>query len=269
MADSKQTDEELGKQEAPVEPPEETPKEETPEEPSQDIQEEPAPEEQPAEPEVPEEPAEKPPSRREQLRVQQLLKKYGPPKKSEPQKSGKDYRDMIQADDEVYQTLESDRQNVARDSYNQGQEAANFGQWRRFLQYDERQAWNKYPELDPSNKDRYHSALADAMQAKYLRAVGYDGEKNIVADPDMSYLDFVEAEMEFADEVASLKVADTTKNIAKQAASTGLRPDGSSAKGLDLNKAPEDMDKEELEAAINASMPRDSRGRFIKSTSQK
>ena len=110
--------------------------------------------------------------------------------------------------------------------------------------------------------------MEKTLQEKYLRFVGYepgDPAKGIgptVQTPNISYAEFVEAEMEFADELASQKIAKTTQNIAKQAASTGLRPDGSSAKRLDLSKAPEEMTDEELSAAIGASLPRDPRGRF-------
>ena len=69
--------------------------------------------------------------------------------------------------------------------------------------------------------------------------------------------------MELADNMAGVKTQQATRNIAQQAAKTGLRPDGTSVKPLDLNKAPEDMTDEELRAATNATMPRDSRGRFL------
>jgi hypothetical protein len=55
---------------------------------------------------------------------------------------------------------------------------------------------------------------------------------------------------ELVDEVSSRKVQQSQKNIAKQASRTGLRPDGSSAKRLDLSKPPEAMTDEELDAMI-------------------
>jgi hypothetical protein len=133
---------------------------------------------------------------------------------------------------------------------------------------DENQVRSKYELFNPSNTNTYHKAAEEAMRMKYLRFVGFnpgDPQRGIsptVQSPEISYADFVEAEMEFSDELASQKVQQTTQNIAKQAASTGLRPDGSSPKRMDLNKAPGDMSEDELKAAIKASMPRDARGRF-------
>ena len=113
---STMTDEELDK--AIENPPvEEKGQESTPETPTEETteeQEEATVEETPAEEAAPEEetPEERPVSRREQLRVQQLLKKYGPPpqRQASPQPEPMDYREAIDADDQVYQALESDRQ---------------------------------------------------------------------------------------------------------------------------------------------------------------
>jgi hypothetical protein len=227
-------------------------------------------EEQPKEVPAPqEEPEEKPPSRREQLRVQQLLKKYGPPPERVPNQSNRpDFRGKVNADEEVYKTLEDTTMEYGNTLVQDALSQADFRTWHRFLKMDDTQVRGKYDVLDPTNKEKFHPALADALNQRYLRFVGYnpgDASKGVqpsVQNPDISYLDFVEAEMEFADEVASQRIVNTTQNIARQAANAGLRPDGSSAKPLNLNKAPEDMTDAELKAAINASLPRDTRGRF-------
>lgn len=228
------------------------------ESPVEDVEEESEEEsEEVAEPEVKEEPEEeKPPSRREQLRVQDLLKKYGPPKDTPIQSKGPDFRDKVEANEEVYKTLQDTAQQFGQDQYNQGLERAKYFQWETLLNVDEPQVRAKYPQLDPSSED-YHPAIHNAMASKYARFVGYnpgDPEKGIprsVQNSEIRYADFVEAEMEFADEIASQRVVRTTENIARQAAQTGLRPDGSSAKRLNLNKAPEDMTDEELDAVIS------------------
>ena len=80
--------------------------------------------------------------------------------------------------------------------------------------------------------------------------VGLDANTGLVQNPNVRWKDFVESEFELADEIANTKVANSTRNIAQQAASTGLRPDGSQAKRLNLNKAPEQMSDEELDAII-------------------
>jgi hypothetical protein len=271
MADASQlTDEELNKViETGVEPQEETP--EAPPEPQKESEVIAPPAEEPLkeEPEAPvtvpanEEPEETPaaPSRREQLRVEDLLRKYGPPKETPRTKTGKDYRELIDAEDEVIKALESDRTQATQESYNQGLERAQYFQWETLLQVDEPAIRIKHPELDPTNKEKYHPVLRRAMDAKYAAFVGYDPgdpEKGIarsVRNPSIRYSEFVESELEFADEIASQRVERTTQNIAKQTAQTALRPDGSSAKRLDLNKAPEDMTLEELYAVTGGTPP--------------
>jgi hypothetical protein len=253
--------------EVPVEQPVEQQEELTPEEQALANPQEP---EQPENPETPTQPEEeRPPSRREQLRVQQLLKKYGPPPERVPSQKTPDFRSQIEADEPVYQQLESTAQQYGADLFNQGLQQADYTSWRRFLQMDEKQVRSQYDVLNPSKKDVYHPALEDALRGKYLRFIGYNpgdparGIAPSVQNSDVSYYDFVESEMEFADEIASQRVANSTQNIAKQAANAGLRPDGSSAKPLNWQgKDPSVMSEAELKAGIAATMPRDSQGRF-------
>lgn len=266
MDPSQMTDEELDKAISGEEP-EETvnneeaqvasPEEETPEQPAEPEAEEAG---QAAEEEPEEAPA---PSRREQLRVQQLLAKYGPPKQQAPQQpeaEALDYREAIDADDNVYQTLESDRQAYGQHQRAQGQNEAlkqvQTVKWETLLHIDAPQMESKYAVLNPADKENFHPALADALSQRYLNMVGYDPATGLVANPGIRWKDFVESEFELAEEIANTKVATTAKNIARQAANTGLRPDGSSAKRLNLNQAPEHMTDEELDAVIAQAIPK-------------
>ncbi len=86
--------------------------------------------------------------------------------------------------------------------------------------------------------------------------VGYDAETDTVKNPNIRYADYIEAQMELAEAIAGEKNQKTVQNIAKQAATTGLRPDGSKAKGLNLNQSPDQMTDEELAAAIAATLPK-------------
>jgi hypothetical protein len=61
--------------------------------------------------------------------------------------------------------------------------------------------------------------------------------------------------MELGEKIGSRRSQATAKNVAKQATQTGLRPDGSQAKKLNLNKAPEDMTLEELYAVTGSVKP--------------
>lgn len=211
-------------------------------------------------------PEEKPPSRRETLRINDLLRKYGQPterpKPSQPiRQDALDYRTALDADPEVVQQLETDRQTVSDAAYLEGLKQSEVKEWKRDLKYEAPVVEEKFPFLNPNDPVNFKPAAADAMNQKYLRFIGYQagdpqrGVPESILYPDVSYREFVEGEMEFVDELASRKVAETTKNIAKQAAQTSLRPDGSSAKRLNLNQNPSDMTMEELYATLGQKPP--------------
>ncbi|MCB1712575.1 MAG: hypothetical protein KDH96_08935 [Candidatus Riesia sp.] len=202
---------------------------------------------------------EKPPSRREQLRIQQLLKKYGDPQQGHAQQPPKsssemDYSKELNADEELIKQLEADRNATAQRSYEEGLKRADFIEWNTSLRIDAPIVAQKYPILD-KNSTEFHPAIADAVNMWYLRMTGYDANSRTVKDPSISYADFVDSYMELVEETAAQKNLKTVKNVAKQAAATGLRPDGSSAKRLNLNQAPEKMSIEELYAAIGQKPP--------------
>lgn len=270
---SKLTDEELdariaGEEPASPEPAEEAPKEEESTAVEQDTQETPEESEAPAE-EQPEEdkaqeevtneePEEKPPSRREQLRIQQLLKKYGPPPEqpqvAPSQQEAINYQESLDADPEVIKQLEADRQAYAEAQYRAGADSTRAeirtSEWRTTLNFDAPQTEAKYPWLNPKDTANFDPAMADAVNEEYKSLVGYNEQTGLVERPDIRYSDFVEARVELSTRLAKAMTADTTKNIAKQAATTGLRPDGSSAKRMNLNKPAHQMTDEELEAKL-------------------
>lgn len=203
-----------------------------------------------------------PPSRRESLRIQQLLDKMKQQPNTQPTEqktqAGLDYRQAINADDEVYKTLEEDRQNYGKTSYQEGQneglKQAESIKFHTRLEIDAPKVANKYKQLDTDSKE-FNPALADAVNTWYLSTAGFNPQTNSVQNANVRYADFVEGIFEVANEIAGQKVQNTAKNIAKQAASTGIRPDGSKTKRLNLNQAPQDMSDEELKAALAQVMP--------------
>lgn len=235
---------------------------ETPEEDQVEEQSEPEAEEEPetpAEPE-PEPQEEKPkeePSRREQLRVQKLLEKYGDPDKPQQPRTpeGINFREQLEAEEPVYEQLEKQTQEYGTQQYNEGLKRAESIRWETMENIDAPNVAGKHKFLDKESPD-FEPAVADAMTRRYLNMVGYDPNTGLVAHPNIRWSEFVEAEMELADRLASTKVENTQKNITRQAAQTGLRPDGSAAKRLNLNQAPETMTDEELDAVIKSSLPR-------------
>ena len=222
---------------------------------------EPAPSQAPVEPEeapednVEEEPGEepeeeRPPSRRESLRIQQLLEKLKEkPQTEAPKAQGLDYKTALDADPEVIKQLEADREAVARAQYQSGLEQAKSIQFHTRLEIDAPRVEAKYPQLDKESAS-FNPVVANAVNQWYLNTVGYDAKTDTVVNPTVRYSDFVEGIFELADELGSEKTASASKNIAKQAAQTAIRPGGGRTKGLDLNKAPEQMSDEELKAVL-------------------
>lgn len=236
--DDKKPDEEAGK------PDEPKPDEPKPDEPKPD---EPAPK--------PDEPK---PSRREQARVRDLLEKYGQPEKPaekpQPKATGMDYENEIEASPEMIDKLKKDREAVAEASYNEGLEQMKSLQFLTRLEIDAPRVEAKYPQLDKNSKDFKPEASTD-FNLLYLRFAGYDPETKKVTNPDFRYGDFADVIFQMANELADVKVEEQVKEVKKQAAQTGLRPDGSGAKKLDLTKAPEDMTDEELDAYLKQAIP--------------
>jgi len=231
----------------PSQPEPEKPEEQAPAEEVKEEEEAPSEESEPAE-----EPEEQPPSRREQLRIQKLLQKYGDPRQPTSQPSRRDaldYDTALDADPEVIRQLEADRQAEGISQYNEGLKRAEFLNWHTSLKIDAPNIEKKFPILDESSPE-FHPAVANAINSWYTNMSGFDPETATVSNPNISYADFVEGFMELVQETAGEKNAQSVQNIAKQAASTGLRPDGSSAKRLNLNRPAEEMTDEELYASI-------------------
>lgn len=220
--------------------------------------------------EVPEEESEeKPMSRRETLRVNQLLarlKESGgtPQEKETPEQTkptGIKYEDELDADDETIKTLNADREKYGQDLYAQGRKEAeelkarqDAFEFRSMLTSEEPAVLRKYSFMDKDSDD-FDNEATSAMVGKYLNFVGFDTDTNVAKNP-MSYYEFVDSEMEFAQALAEKMTRESQTNLTKQVANTGLRPSGSApSKGLNLSKAPEDMTDEELDAVISQSIP--------------
>lgn len=199
---------------------------------------------------TPETPEEQPPSRRENLRIQNLLKKYGDPTQrqapSQPQQL--DYSQALDADPEVVEQLTQDRQQHGTNEYNRGLQDLQYIQYYNNIRFDLPLVQEKLSKLDPMD--------AKAIDDEYVAITGANPATGTVRNPDIGYADFVEARLEQAERLASSMAAQTKKNVARQAAMTGLRPDGGTSKKLDLNKDPKDMTMEELYAVTGAAGPR-------------
>lgn len=236
---------EEGQEDAPVDPPAPDESEET--EPAPDDANDPV-----DEPEGEPDEEEKPPSRREQLRIQQVLervKQNAPaPKQTERRDGAIDYANELDADPTVIKRLEEDRQLAEQSRYQEGLKQAQGYEWRTLLQIDAPQMEAKYTQLDKNSPD-FHPAISNALTTQYLQMSDFDQETGLANNPGMRWNEYVESMYELADEINATRTQKSQTNVKRQAATTGLRPNGQGAK-LDLTKAPEDMTDEELDAMI-------------------
>lgn len=165
-----------------------------------------------------------------------------------PVPKGMDYAEELSADEETISRLEQDRRQAAEASYNEGLERAKSIQFHTRLEIDAPRVESKYSHLNPESED-FNASQARALQDWYIASVGFDPKTDTVANPKLRWADFVDGIMELADSMAGAKVETTQKNIVKQAANTGIRPDGSASK-LNLNKTPDKMTDDELSAMM-------------------
>lgn len=205
--------------------------------------------------EVIEEEEERPPSRREELRIQQLLAKMKETPAEKPKNpEALDYGEVLDADPELIKQLAADRDKATQGAFNQGIEQAKSIQFHTRLEIDAPRIEAKYPQLDKESEN-FHPVLANAVNTMFLSAVGYDAETDTVQNPNIRYAQYVESVFELANEIAGEKNQATVKNVTRQAAQTGIRPDGASTK-MNLNKDPSQMSDEELDAVIAQAVPK-------------
>jgi hypothetical protein len=231
---------------APEQPEEETPEEELKEEPS---------EEEEGEEQAPPQMSRRRAKRLEQAqgnlaKLENLVSKLkgdeAPVQVPKPQ--GIDYKEVLNADDDTIAQFEADRLATAEASFNQGREQSKSIQFHTRLEIDAPKVESKYSIFDKDSPD-FKPETADAINRWYLTSVGYNPQNDTVANPNLRYSDFVEGIMELSDSVGNVKLETSRKNIASQAANTGLRPDGSTTK-LNLNKSATEMTDDELKAKM-------------------
>lgn len=147
-----------------------------------------------------------------------------------------DYKQTIDADDEVVSQLTSDREQYGQDQRSQGQaeamEQLRYVEWKNNVRFDLPIVKEKLDQLPP--------AVARAIDREYLLYSGADVENGKVSNPNISYADFVEAQIERAEAIASIRNQDSQKNIVKQAAQTGIRPNGATSRPNKIT-SPEDI----------------------------
>lgn len=143
-----------------------------------------------------------------------------------------DYKEAIDADEQVIDQLAKDREQYATDLQQQTNERLTTELWKRDIKTDLALVKDKLDKLDP--------ASARAIDKEYLLYSGYDPETGRVANPNIGYAEFVEAQIERAEMIAANLNVRTQQNVAKQVAQTGIRPSGTASKAKTIS-SPEDI----------------------------
>lgn len=143
-----------------------------------------------------------------------------------------DYREAIDAPDEVYNSLDQDRRSYGDQRYNDGLEKSKAIEFKMNIKLDLPLVKDKLDRLDPAD--------ATALDREYLQLVGFDPNTGYVQNSDIGYADFIDARIQQAERLAASMALKSQKNIAKQAAQTGIRPDGGAHKGLQIS-SPQDI----------------------------
>lgn len=105
------------------------------------------------------------------------------------------------------------------------------------LDYDLERISDKYPELDPDSSE-FNPIRANRLNRMYYDYIGFDPEKgNVPARTDVRYRYFIDGMMGLADELATARNSDSTRNIARQAARTGVRPNATSTHSVHIDSA--------------------------------
>lgn len=90
----------------------------------------------------------------------------------------------------------------------------------------------KYAFLNENDPDNFDEERSEELNGLFLELVGYSQKTNTVQRTDISWKNFVEAEVERMDRWAARYEADTIQNMASQRATSGIRPSGSATKSL-------------------------------------
>lgn len=200
---------------------------------------------------------EQPVSRRESKRIKQLLDRFAerdearftrPQQRPQQRRGGQIIPEGEYDISEINEMAEGYGQNMYQRGLSEAQAYNIANTFATRLEIDAPRVNSRYTILDKESDD-FNPGIAGFVNRMYLNSVGYDPMTGLVNDTDLRYGEFVDALMDALDLMSTSKVADSTKNVAGQAARTGIRPGGSrtpSYKGSD----PKKMTDEQLDAKI-------------------
>ena len=231
-----------------------------------EVSEESKEEEQEEEPEIAQDPVEEPEeepdppvSRRESKRIKQLLDKldqHDERQMQQRQPQRQPSRQIIPEGEYDLDQVNSMAQEYGQQLYKQAlTEAQAYNIANTFatrLEIDAPKVSSRHQFLDEDSKE-FNPGATDFINRMYLKTVGYDQNTGVVQNQDLRYGDFVDGFMDVVELVATGRTAESTKNVARQAAQTGVRP-GGVAKPDYRGDDPRRMTDDQLDAAIKAGL---------------
>jgi hypothetical protein len=229
------------------------------EEPTEPVVEEPT--EEPTEEEPVDEPTEEPeeppvdpaPSPRENKRIEQLTKKLAESeqRRQDPNQP-KNQKPIIGEGDYDLDQINGLARDYGAEQYQAGLAQANAIAFQTRLEIDVPKIAQKYEVMNP-DAEAYDPGVTILINEEYLKMVGYNPQTGQVQRNDIRYEEFVEAQFEKAARLNSISAAQSTKNLAKQAAKTGMRPGGAVKKPYQGDD-PRKMTDDQLDEIIKANL---------------
>jgi hypothetical protein len=193
---------------------------------------------------------EKPLTRRENKRLQQVLKKLQENPQAPQQQPRQTQSPQIEDGEYTGDELNKRFGEYGDQRYSEGLQQAQVALgFQTRLEIDAPRVASKYPVLDPNNNN-FDPGVATLLNEQYLRTVGFDDRTGNVRNPNLRYEEYMDAMMEVVDTLSSSKSADATQNAAKQASKMGVRPSGVAKKSYQGDD-PRRMSNEQLTQAIN------------------
>lgn len=221
-----------------------------------EVEAEPVEEEAPAEPEAEpadepiEEPQEEPAppvtSQRENKRIAELTRKLQEAQQPQFNQPQVQQPNIAEGDYDVEQ-LNGMFQKGNQQAYDAGLARANAIAFNTDLKLDLARVVQKHDFLDKDSQN-FDPGDAAYLNEKYLKMVGYNSQTGEANPNYIGYEEFVEGEIEFANKRNAAQAADSTRNLAKQAAQTGVRPNTVAKKNYE-GTDPSKMTLEQLQAA--------------------
>jgi hypothetical protein len=153
----------------------------------------------------------------------------------------KPYQPLEYKEGEEYdpKALEQDRKNLGDNKFaeginqgiNQGTSQVAKELWADRFDTDTERVTNKWDVLNPEKPESFNANLEASLVQKYIAFAGVEKDQQgrvTIQKPNIRFRDFVDAEMKNLEDYAAIRNAASSKNLVRQAAQTGVRPNGQS-----------------------------------------